>query len=97
MNEASKQAGIIQVLVERFETQRLPRALALKKKVDGGERLDDLDIAFLEDVFRDAQENRHLVEQNPKWQGLVAQALSLYEEITAKALANEKAGGKTAD
>ena len=97
MNEASKQAGIIQALVERFETQRLPRALALKKKVDSGERLDDLDIAFLEDVFRDAQENRHLVELNPKWQGLVAQALSLYEEITEKALANEKAGGKTAD
>jgi hypothetical protein len=94
MTEESKQAGIIQALVERFETQRLPRALALKKKVDAGERLDDLDIAFLEEVFRDARENRHLVEQNPKWQDLAAQALSLYEEITAKALANEKDSGE---
>jgi hypothetical protein len=93
MNETSKDAGIIQVLVQRFETQRLPRALALKKKVDAGERLDDLDIAFLEEVFRDAKENRHLAEQHPKWQGLVAQALSLYEAITAKALANERSGG----
>lgn len=93
MSEESKQAGIIQVLVERFETQRLPRALALKNKVDAGERLDDLDIAFLEEVFRDAQENRRLVEQNPRWQDLAAQALSLYEEITAKALANEKGSG----
>lgn len=94
MNEESKQAAIIQVLVERFEKQRLPRALALKKKVDAGERLEDIDISFLEDVFRDAQENLHLVEQNPKWQDLAAQILSLYEEITAKALDNEKAADK---
>lgn len=91
MNQPTKDAGIIQVLVERFETQRLPRAMAMKAKVDAGERLDDMDIAFLEDVFRDARENRHLAEQHPKWQGLVAQALRLYEEITAKALANEEA------
>jgi hypothetical protein len=94
MSDTSRQAGIIQALVTRFETQRLPRALALKKKVDAGERLDDTDIAFLEQVFRDARENRQLAEQNPKWQGLVAQALSLYEEITAKALANEQAANK---
>jgi hypothetical protein len=91
MNQPSKDAGIIQVLVERFETQRLPRAMAMKAKVDAGGRLDDMDIAFLEEVFRDARENRHLAEQHPRWQGLVAQALSLYQEITAKALANEEA------
>lgn len=95
MSEPSKDAGIIQALVHRFESQRLPRALALKEKVDAGERLSDLDIAFLEDVFRDAQENRHLAEQHPQWQGLVAQALSLYEEITSKALANEQAADKS--
>ncbi len=95
MNEESKQAAILQVLCERFETQRLPRALALKKKVDAGELLEDTDIDFLEQVFRDAQENRHLVEHHPEWQGLVAQALSLYEEITEKALANQKAASKS--
>lgn len=96
MNEESKQkqAAIIQVLVERFEKQRLPRALALKEKVDAGGRLEDIDISFLEEVFRDAQENLHLVEKNPKWQDLAAQILTLYEEITAKALDNEKAADK---
>jgi hypothetical protein len=34
------------VLIKRFETQRLPRALALKDKVDGGGRLNDLDMAL---------------------------------------------------
>jgi hypothetical protein len=41
MADASKDDGIIQVLAERLETQRLPRALSLKAKVDGGETLSE--------------------------------------------------------
>ena len=44
MADTSKDAGVIQVLAERLETQRLPRALSLKDKVDGGETLDEFDI-----------------------------------------------------
>ena len=47
MTESEKTAGIIQVLATRLETQRLPRALALKEKVDQGERLNELDMTFL--------------------------------------------------
>lgn len=93
MSEPSTQAGTIQVLVERFEKQRLPRALRLKEKVDNGGRLDEADIEFLEKVFHDAQYVKPLVDKNPEWQELTARAVSLYEAITAKALENEKAGG----
>ncbi len=93
MSEHSEQAGTIQVLVERFEKQRLPRALRLKEKVDSGGRLDAADIDFLEEVFRDAQYVKPLVDENPEWQELAARAISLYEAITARALENEKAGG----
>jgi hypothetical protein len=48
MSDTSKDAGLIQVLAERLETQRLPRALALKEKVDRGATLDEFDIEFLE-------------------------------------------------
>lgn len=51
MADTSKDAGLIQVLAERMESQRLPRALSLKEKVDQGETLDDFDIKFLEDIF----------------------------------------------
>ena len=40
---------VIQVLAERFESQRLPRALRMKERVDQGETLTDLDIEFLEE------------------------------------------------
>jgi hypothetical protein len=91
MTDTSKDAGLIQVLAEQLETHRLPRALSLKKKVDGGETLDELDIKFLEQVFKDAQSIRPLVERHPECQDLAARMMALYKEITDKALENEKA------
>jgi hypothetical protein len=90
MTDTSKDAGVIQVLVERFEKQRLPRVLDIKAKVDRGELLEDFDIAFMDEVLKDTQENKALVERHPEWQKVAAQAISLYNEITEKALENEK-------
>ncbi len=95
MAESSKDLGVISVLLERFEKQRLPRALSIKEKVDQGETLDDFDIEFLEEVFAAANEIKPLVERNPEYQKLVAQAVHLYGEIMEKALLNEK-GSKPA-
>jgi len=91
MTESSKDTGVTQALIERFETQRLPRALALKAQVDRGELLSDIDLAFLKQVFDDAQSIKPLVERQPEWQSLMARAIALYKEITDKALANEEA------
>jgi len=93
MADTSKDAGLIQVLAERMESQRLPRALSLKEKVDQGETLDDFDIKFLEEVFKDAQSVRGLVDRHPEWLDLAAKLIHLYKEITDKALENEKAKG----
>ena len=91
MSESSEDVGLITVLLQRLETQRLPRALSLKDKVDRGEVLDDFDIGFLEEVFADTSNVRPLVAQHPEYQGLVARMMNLYKEITDKALENEKA------
>jgi len=91
MTESSKDTGVTQALIERFETQRLPRALALKAQVDRGELLSDMDLAFLKQVFDDAQSIKPLVDRQPEWQSLVSRAITLYKEITDKALANEEA------
>jgi hypothetical protein len=90
MTEISKDAGVIQALVERFEKYRLPRILELKEKVDSGGLLDAPDIAYLDELLDDAQRHKSLVDRNPEWQAVSAQVTSLYKQITQKALENEQ-------
>lgn len=89
MTDSSHDTGVIQALVERLNTQRLPRALGMKDRVDAGEPLDEYDLRFLEEVFRDAQTIQPLAERHPEYQELVARVIHLYKEILDKALENE--------
>ena len=43
-----------------------------------------------EEVFADATRTRQLVERHPEHQELVARIISLYSDITARGLENEK-------
>lgn len=94
MSESSRDAGVIQVLLQRLETQLLPRALDLKKKVDRGEPLDRYDIRFLEQVFADTEKIRPFRMRHPEYEGLASRVIHLYKEITDKALENEKKRAK---
>ena len=89
-----REAGVIQALVERLEKQRLPKALALKVKVDEGGLLNEADIAFLEEVLVNAGQLKPLLDAHPEWQDLAARMTALYGEITARALENERAARK---
>ena len=90
MNESTKDAGVIVTLLNRFEKQRLPRALALKEKVDGGATLDDYDLGFLEEALTDASQLTGLLERHPEYKELAEQVLGLYKSIVAKAEENDK-------
>lgn len=90
MTDKSHDPGVIQALVDRLNTQRLPRALELKKKVDAGETLGEYDMNFLESVFQDAETIKPLISRNPEYQQLAASIIKLYKEIVDKAMENEK-------
>lgn len=90
MTEQDIDAGVIAMLMERFNSRRLPRALSLKEKVDRGEILDAGDIAFLTRVFADANHVKQLADRHPEYQQLCAQVAHLYHQITERALQNEQ-------
>lgn len=90
MSSTPSDNGLLAVLVERLEKQRLPRALAMKEKLDQGEILNDFDITFLEEVFTDARNLKPLLQQHPEYEGLASKMMGLYREITEKALENQR-------
>jgi len=90
METKEKDKGVIFVLLERFNKQRLPRALALKKKVDSGELLNDYDHNLIEEVLKDASQISSLIERNPEYKDLAAKVINLWNEIIEKDIENQK-------
>ena len=91
MSEISKDVGVIAVLAKRMVEERLPKALALKERVDRGEVLNELDLNFLEQVVADANKVSQSIKDDPRVRDVAGRMLQLYKEITAKALENEQA------
>ena len=89
MTSQTDDAGVIQVLLDRFNEQRLPRALQMKEKIERGETLEKFEVDFLADVLADTRAMHALLERHPEYEEIVTKALNLYREITEKALANE--------
>jgi len=90
MSDSINDTGLIEVLLERLEKQRLPRLLDIKKKVDDGNPLEDFDLDFLETSMADAKDAIPLIDRHPQYQSLAAQVMDLYKEISEQALQVEK-------
>ncbi len=89
MSDSEREQGVFAVSIERFADFLLPRALDIKAKVDGGGRLDDFDIEFLETVMVEAEQAKPYMDSHPDLQDLYTRAVSLYHDIVERAAANE--------
>jgi hypothetical protein len=89
MSNDTDDAGVIETILQRLNTFRLPRLVELKERVDRGETISEHDHQFLERVLNDARSIKGLVKRQPAVQPLVAKLTTLYAEIVAKSLENE--------
>ena len=94
MTGNSKDLGTMTTILERFTKQTLPKVLEIKKRADCNEVLSNRDIDFLKLLPKRFNEIKPLVDRNPEYQELYAQALHLYKNITEQALLNEKGTSK---
>ncbi len=90
MSDETDDTGTLKALLDRLNNFRLPRTLAVKKRVDAGERLTDEDIAFLKSALEDAQRGQQVWARNPEMHKIAVQIVELYDDIINKAVENEK-------
>jgi hypothetical protein len=92
MSSSSKDLGVITVLLQRLEQERLPVLMPLKKRIDAGETLTDSELEYLKDLIEEVHEAGlyPLIERHPDYRHFLATVLSFYEELVGKALENEQ-------
>lgn len=89
MTHPLENEGVLTVVLERFQKIHLPRIMNIKDSVDKGGKLNQSEIMFLSEVFKDTQEYAHFVSHHQDFQNLFSHVTSLYDEIATKALNNE--------
>ncbi len=82
--------GIIEVHLEKINHFILPQAFSLKDKVDQGQKLNDFDLEFLEEVFEYHRNVSRTFDHHPEFKSLTTQLSALYTHIVEKGADNEK-------
>lgn len=92
MNFKDSDTGIILVLIERFERQRLPWLIDIQLKLDQGSLLNDIDIEYLSEALHDARLLLPYLDRHPEYEPFFAKVMHYYKSIADQALVNESFG-----
>lgn len=81
--------GVSQVIIERFVHYRLPILLEIREQMEEGQTLSEGELELLARVAQRAHQINNFAHLYPDNKELVAKVISLFHEITDKALENE--------
>lgn len=82
--------GVILVMIQTFERQRLPRIIKIKERLDDGDRLTELEIEYMSEALHDARSLLPYLDRHQEYKPLFARVIHYYKVISDKALANEE-------
>lgn len=82
--------GVLQVVLEDYEKHKLPRMQLIKKEMDQGKRLDNEELAFLRELYREINQYERFVETHPDFKQLYVGFVRLYCSIMDTAIDNEQ-------
>lgn len=83
------QLGTIEAVLIGFNKYQIPRLLTIKKQVDAGEVLDEVDLIFLQETLHEVQSCEYFAETHEDYKTLMAEVAALYNHISHKATENQ--------
>ena len=94
MDQYPEDEGVIEAVLDRITKFTLPKTLAIKARLDRGEKLSDFDIQFLLQVYERSKRTRKYLSRHPEYELLATELLSLYAEIMREGIENENVDEK---
>lgn len=90
MSNQLNDTGVILVMIQRFERQRLPRIIKIKERLDNGNKLTEFEIEYMSEALHDARSLLPYLDRHQEYKPLFARVIHYYKIISDKALANEE-------
>lgn len=82
--------GIMLVILQCFERQRLPRVIEIKQRLDLGYLLNEFEIECISEALHETRSLLPYLDRHPEYMPLASRVIHYYKEITDEALANEQ-------
>jgi len=81
--------GLLNVVIEDFNSHTLDRLNTLNTKVNNGGRFNDVDVDFMKELIDSAMRLLSLIVSHKELFDFCSYVAALYKDITSKALYNE--------
>ena len=86
----NEEAGTLTAILQNFNDHNFKRLTDIRDSVNQGNLLTDSELEFLEGMYERAKRASSLVSRHDDYHELFGKVVSIYDEVSEKAMENEK-------